>query len=98
MPDPVAWTMVEPGWDVVDAHGEKVGTVEQIIGAPDLDIFDGFSVRKGLDILAGPDRLRRWVNTAESSAAYRGPVRRPHRGARRLGSRQVAGRRSVAHT
>ena len=54
MPDPVAWTMVEPGWDVVDAHGEKVGTVEQIIGAPDLDIFDGFSVRKGRDILAGP--------------------------------------------
>ena len=54
MPDPVAWTMVEPGWDVVDAHGEKVGTVEQIIGAPDLDIFDGLSVRKGVDILSRP--------------------------------------------
>jgi len=54
MPDPVAWTMVEPGWDVVDAHGDKVGTVEQIIGAPDLDIFDGLSVRKGVDILSRP--------------------------------------------
>jgi uncharacterized protein YrrD len=54
MPDPVAWTMVEPGWDVVDAQGEKVGAVEQIVGAPDLDIFDGFSVRKGRDILSAP--------------------------------------------
>jgi uncharacterized protein YrrD len=54
MPDPVAWTMVEPGWDVVDAHGEKVGTVEQVVGAPDLDIFDGFSVRKGVDVLSRP--------------------------------------------
>ena len=54
MPDPVAWTMVEPGWDVVDAHGDKVGAVEQIVGAPDLDIFDGFSVSNGIDILSRP--------------------------------------------
>ena len=70
MPDPVAWTMVEPGWDVFDAHGEKVGTVEQIIGAPDLDIFDGLSVRKGVDILSRP----RYVSAEQVGPIEEGTV------------------------
>jgi hypothetical protein len=54
MPDPVAWTMVEPGWDVVDANGEKIGTIAEIDGDESLDIFDGIRVREGLDILKEP--------------------------------------------
>ena len=32
MPDPVAWTMVEPGWVVVASDGSQVGKINQIIG------------------------------------------------------------------
>lgn len=54
MADPVAWTVVEPGWDVVDASGEKVGTVAEVEGDANLDIFDGIRIREGLDILKEP--------------------------------------------
>jgi Uncharacterized protein conserved in bacteria (DUF2171) len=54
MADPVAWTMVEPGWDVVDASGEKIGTIAEVEGDESLDIFDGIRVREGLDILKEP--------------------------------------------
>lgn len=32
MADPVAWTMVEKGWDVVSSDGESVGSVAAVEG------------------------------------------------------------------
>lgn len=54
MADPVAWTMVEAGWDVVASDGESVGTIGAVDGDQSLDIFDGIEVRKGADILSTP--------------------------------------------
>jgi uncharacterized protein YrrD len=49
--DPVSWFMIEPGWKVVDAEGDEVGRVEEVIGDSNADIFNGLSVTAGL--LAG---------------------------------------------
>lgn len=54
MADPVAWTMIEEGWSVVDASGEEIGTIAEVEGDENLDIFDGIKVRKGTDILSEP--------------------------------------------
>ena len=48
MPDPVAWIVVEPGWDVVSSDGEKVGVVDEVLGDKNADIFDGLAVDQGL--------------------------------------------------
>jgi hypothetical protein len=53
LPDPVAWTMVEAGWKVLDASGDEVGHVSEVLGDADRDIFDGLHVTKGL--LSGTD-------------------------------------------
>jgi hypothetical protein len=53
LPDPVAWTVVEPGWRVIDASGEEVGHVAEVLGDANRDIFDGLNVTKGL--LSGTD-------------------------------------------
>jgi uncharacterized protein YrrD len=47
MPDPVAWKAVEKGWAVYDRDGEEVGTVEEIAGDEEADIFDGFGIKTG---------------------------------------------------
>ncbi len=47
-PDPVAWTMVEPGWKVLDASGDEVGHVAEVLGDANRDIFDGLNVTTGL--------------------------------------------------
>jgi hypothetical protein len=46
--DPVSWLLVEPGWDVVDADGESVGKVDEVLGDEDRDIFDGLQVTSGV--------------------------------------------------
>jgi len=48
MPDPVAWLVVERGWEVVSSDGHKVGTVEEVLGDQNADIFDGLAVGLGL--------------------------------------------------
>jgi hypothetical protein len=48
MPDPVAWTLIEPGWKVFDASGENVGRVHEVRGDLNLDIFDGLTIRQGI--------------------------------------------------
>lgn len=48
MPDPVSWFVIERGWDVVGSDGEKLGTVEEVLGDTGLDIFDGLSVATGV--------------------------------------------------
>ena len=48
MADPVAWTVIEPGWKVFDAEGEEIGTVHEVDGDENLDIFDGLEVKQGI--------------------------------------------------
>jgi hypothetical protein len=45
--DPVSWKVVERGWRVLDANGEEIGTVDEITGDAEADIFDGLTVHKG---------------------------------------------------
>ena len=47
MPDPVAWNMIERGWKVVDANGAEIGTVEEVTGDENVDIFDGLAISGG---------------------------------------------------
>jgi hypothetical protein len=44
MADPVSWLMVEPGWEVVDADGNEVGKVDEVVGDTGTDIFNGLAV------------------------------------------------------
>ena len=44
MSEPVAWLMIEPGWELVDADGEHVGKVEEVVGDRENDIFSGLNV------------------------------------------------------
>ena len=48
MADPVSWFLIERGWRVVDRDGEEVGTVDEVTGDENADIFDGLAVRSGL--------------------------------------------------
>jgi len=48
MPDPVAWTVVQPGWKVIDAAGEETGRVSEVLGDGEADIFDGLNVTTGV--------------------------------------------------
>lgn len=47
MPDPVAWKVVERGWAVVASNGDEVGKVDEVLGDPEADIFDGLAVGAG---------------------------------------------------
>jgi hypothetical protein len=48
MSDPVSWFLIEPGWKVVDAAGEEVGSVDEVVGDSNDDIFNGLSVSTSL--------------------------------------------------
>ena len=48
MADPVSWFGIERGWEVVGGDGGKLGTVEEALGDPERDIFDGLSIATGL--------------------------------------------------
>lgn len=48
MPDPVSWMMIEPGWTVVDSADDKVGTVHEVLGDVESDIFHGLVVLTGM--------------------------------------------------
>lgn len=48
MADPVAWIVVEPGWEVVASNGEKVGAIDEVLGDKNADIFDGLAVAPGV--------------------------------------------------
>ena len=44
MTDPVSWLQIEQGWNVVTSDGVMVGTVAQVEGDKQSDIFDGLAV------------------------------------------------------
>jgi hypothetical protein len=48
MNDPVSWLMIEPGWKVVDAQGHDVGSVDEVAGDSNDDIFNGLSISTSL--------------------------------------------------
>jgi uncharacterized protein YrrD len=48
MPDPVAWTVVQRGWKVLSTSGDELGHVDEVLGDPEADIFDGINVSKGM--------------------------------------------------
>jgi len=40
--------VVEPGWEVVDSAGKKVGTLDEVLGDKNADIFDGLTIATGI--------------------------------------------------
>lgn len=46
--DPVAWYLIEHGWEIVDAEGHEVGHVEEVAGDEEADIFSGLVISTGL--------------------------------------------------
>lgn len=44
----VSWKVVERGWAVLAANGEKVGSVHDVLGDANADIFNGLAVSPGL--------------------------------------------------
>lgn len=52
MADPRSWYVVEKGWKVLAADGTEAGTVHEVLGDENADIFDGLAVSKG--IVGGP--------------------------------------------
>ena len=47
MADPVAWKVAERGWSVLASDGGEVGKIDQVLGDPEADIFDGLAVATG---------------------------------------------------
>lgn len=52
MSEPVSWFVVERGWRVLGPGGKELGTVDEVLGDEDADIFNGLRVHSGL--LASP--------------------------------------------
>jgi uncharacterized protein YrrD len=48
MADPVAWKVVEHGWKVIGPSGDELGTVHEVIGDANIDIFTGLTIHGGL--------------------------------------------------
>jgi len=46
--DPVSWFLIEAGWTVVDATGDEVGSVDEVVGDSSDDIFNGLSISTSL--------------------------------------------------
>ena len=46
--DPVSWFVIEPGWKVVDAEEQEVGSVDEVVGDSSDDIFNGLSISTSL--------------------------------------------------
>ena len=69
MADPVSWMLVERGWAVVASDGREVGKVDQVVGDPEADIFDGLAVGAGT-VLDRP----RYVPSEQVGAIEEGTV------------------------
>ena len=68
MPDPVSWLQIGQGWNVVSSDGVIVGTVAQVEGDKQTDIFDGLAVE-----LTEPAQVR-YVPGEQVGAIYPGEV------------------------
>ena len=68
MPDPVSWKVIERGWTVIGADGEKLGRADEVLGIPEDDIFDGLAVSGGLL------KSRRYVPSEQIGPIYEGEI------------------------
>jgi hypothetical protein len=50
--EPVSWFVVERGWRVLGPCGDELGTVDEVLGDEEADIFNGLQVLHG--VLAKP--------------------------------------------
>jgi hypothetical protein len=46
--EPVSWFLIEKHWRVVGSDGKEIGTVEEVVGDSNADIFSGLTVGTGL--------------------------------------------------
>jgi hypothetical protein len=68
MTDPVSWLQIAQGWNVVSSDGVVVGTVAQVEGDKQSDIFDGLAVES-----KKPTRIR-YVPGEQVGSIYPGEV------------------------
>jgi hypothetical protein len=68
MSDPVSWLQIQQGWNIVTSDGISIGTVAQVEGDKQADIFDGLAVASGQ-----PVELR-YVPGEQVGAIYPGEV------------------------
>ena len=47
-PDPVSWLVIEHGWRVLGPEGHELGTVDEVLGDTEVDIFNGLNVHSRL--------------------------------------------------
>ena len=47
-PEPVSWLVIEHGWRVLGPDGRELGTVHEVLGDAEVDIFNGLNVHTGL--------------------------------------------------
>jgi hypothetical protein len=45
--DPVSWFLIDKGWTVAGRGGRELGTVHEVVGDTDKDIFNGLAVSPG---------------------------------------------------
>jgi hypothetical protein len=45
---PVSWYAIERGWRVTTLDGTAIGTVGEVLGDEELDIFHGISINVGI--------------------------------------------------
>jgi len=46
MADPVSWFLIRPGWKVYASDGTEVGSVDEVAGDDNADIFDGLAIAR----------------------------------------------------
>ena len=63
--NPISYLVLEPGTDCVSSDGQRVGKVEHVLAAEDVDIFDGLVV----DLESGPGGLH-FVDAPEVEEIY----------------------------
>jgi sporulation protein YlmC with PRC-barrel domain len=68
MTDPVSWLQIGQGWSVITSDGVIVGTVAQVEGDKQSDIFDGLAVA------SKQPRQIRYVPGEQVAAIYPGEV------------------------
>jgi hypothetical protein len=68
MTDPVSWLQIGQGWNVITSDGVLVGTVAQVEGDKQSDIFDGLAVES-----KQPTQIR-YVPGEQVAAIYPGEV------------------------
>jgi hypothetical protein len=67
--NPISWKVLEPGGDVICSGGERVGTVQHVLGDQESDIFDGLVI----DVRSGPGGVR-FVDAPEVAEIREGAV------------------------